>query len=169
MTTDEDFDIDDEVEQDESEQPTQGKGLRKALDREKDEKRKAKAERDEARKELAFLKAGVDTSTPIGALFAKGYDGPTDPESVKAAFAAIAPAPTTSKPETTTQTESEETMDETPLTPEDRRIAEVAEKLRGQELVPGRMVTDPLAAALSVRGGRDDRMAAWLGTKLQAS
>ena len=42
-----------------------------------------------ARRELAFIKAGVDTDTPIGKLFMRAYDGELDKESVTAAYAEL--------------------------------------------------------------------------------
>jgi len=56
-------------------------------DLEKDAKagKAAAAERDAARRELAFLKAGIDLETPTGKLFAKAYDGANDVDAVKAA------------------------------------------------------------------------------------
>lgn len=40
-------------------------------------------------RENAFLKAGVDFDSPVGQLFAKGYDGDLDPTKIKEAAAAI--------------------------------------------------------------------------------
>lgn len=42
-----------------------------------------------ATRELAFIKAGVDTDTPIGKLFMRAYDGELDKESVQAAYAEL--------------------------------------------------------------------------------
>lgn len=67
---------------------TDGKGWRKQLEAEraeaKAEAQRVKAEADTARRELAFLKAGVDLDTPQGKLLAKAYDGDPTPEAVKA-------------------------------------------------------------------------------------
>jgi hypothetical protein len=47
------------------------------------------AERDAAKRELAFLKAGVNPDSAVGKLFVKGYDGELDVEKIKAAAAEI--------------------------------------------------------------------------------
>jgi hypothetical protein len=39
------------------------------------------------RAELTFVKAGVDVDDPDGAYFARVYDGPMDPDSVRTAYA----------------------------------------------------------------------------------
>lgn len=56
-------------------------GLRKAAD----EGRKAQQALAEMQRELALTKAGVDTSTPTGKMFAKAYDGELDTEAIKTA------------------------------------------------------------------------------------
>lgn len=72
------------------------RGLRQAAKR-------AKADRQElaaAKRELALVKAGVDTDTKVGKLFAKAYDGDLDVDKIKAEWAEIAPS-TTPAPEPT--------------------------------------------------------------------
>ena len=46
-------------------------------------------EANSAKRELAFLKAGVDTESPIGKLFMRAYDGELDKESLTTAFAEL--------------------------------------------------------------------------------
>lgn len=46
-----------------------------------------------AKRELAFVKAGIDTDTPLGTLFATAYEGPLDKEAIETAWKAVAPAP----------------------------------------------------------------------------
>lgn len=47
------------------------------------------AEAEQARREAAFAKAGIP-DTPLGAMFAKAYDGATDdPSAIKASFEAL--------------------------------------------------------------------------------
>lgn len=65
---------------------------RRKLKQEAEEGRRAKQEAVEAtseaaaaRKELAFLKAGIDLDSPQGKLFAKAYDGEPSLDAVKAA------------------------------------------------------------------------------------
>jgi len=55
--------------------------LRDALERAKAEA----AEGQAAKRELAFIKAGIDTSTPMGSLFTRAYDGEIDADAIKAA------------------------------------------------------------------------------------
>jgi len=55
------------------------KELREAADR----GRKATQENDALKREMAFLKAGVDTETKAGQLLFKAYDGELDTESIK--------------------------------------------------------------------------------------
>jgi hypothetical protein len=42
-------------------------------------------EAEAAKKELAFIKTGIDTASPTGKLFVKAYDGPADPDTIRAA------------------------------------------------------------------------------------
>lgn len=46
--------------------------------------RKAQAEAEAARRELAFIKAGVDTDSKLGKLLMKTYEGELTPEAIKA-------------------------------------------------------------------------------------
>jgi len=55
------------------------KDLRDAADR----GRKATQELDQVKREMAFLKAGVDTDTKAGQLLFKAYDGELDMESIR--------------------------------------------------------------------------------------
>lgn len=57
-----------------------------------------KAEAEAARRELAFLKAGIDVDSPTGKLFAKAYDGSADLDSVKAAASEYGLIPTSQEP-----------------------------------------------------------------------
>lgn len=54
-----------------------------------DQLERENAEGNAAKRELAFLKAGVDTSTPIGQLYMNGYDGELDAEAIKAGYEAL--------------------------------------------------------------------------------
>lgn len=53
----------------------------------------ARKEADELKRENAMLKAGINTDTPLGAMFAKSYDGDLAADKIKAAWGEIAPAP----------------------------------------------------------------------------
>lgn len=68
----------------EKEQPVSRKWIR---DLEKRAKKgdEALAETAQLRRELAVMRAGVPLDSPIGKLFIKAYDGPDDPDAIKAA------------------------------------------------------------------------------------
>lgn len=53
---------------------------------------KAKREADALKRELALTKAGIDTDSAIGKLFAKGYEGELTADAVKTAWAEVNPA-----------------------------------------------------------------------------
>lgn len=46
----------------------------------------------EQKRENAMLRAGIDLDSPLGAMFAKAYDGDLTTDAVKAAFVQLAPA-----------------------------------------------------------------------------
>lgn len=84
----------------EDQDQVQGQDNLKELRRAADEGRTAKAEAEAAKRELAFVKAGVDTDTKIGKLLLKTYEGDLTSEAIKAealelgAIKAEAPATT---------------------------------------------------------------------------
>lgn len=57
------------------------KDLRKAAD----DGRKARAEAEQLRRELAFSKAGIDVDSPVGKMLFKAYDGELDKDTLTAA------------------------------------------------------------------------------------
>ena len=65
------------------------KELRDAADRGKE----AIAERDLLKREMAFMKAGVDTDSKAGQLLFKAYDGELDADSIKTEWQELAPTP----------------------------------------------------------------------------
>jgi len=75
------------------------KELRDAADRGK----QASQELNAMKREMAFLKAGVDTDSKVGQLLYKAYDGELDTESIQAEWSELAPAAATppSEPDTT--------------------------------------------------------------------
>ena len=68
-------------------EPGSIKELRDAADRGK----KATQELDAMKREMAFLKAGVDTDTKAGQLLYKAYDGELVTESIQAEWAELSP------------------------------------------------------------------------------
>ena len=65
------------------------KELRDAADR----GREAIQERDQLKREMAFMKAGVDTDSKAGQLLFKAYDGELDTEAIQAEWQELAPSP----------------------------------------------------------------------------
>lgn len=60
-------------------------------------------------RELTFLRAGVDLDTPVGKLFAKGYDGPLDDvEAVKSSAREVGAIPVPPPPDAQTVASPEE-------------------------------------------------------------
>ena len=83
---------------------------RKAKEADRLEKRNAELE-TKARK-LAFIEAGVDVSTPVGALFARAYDGDIeDTEAIKAAYAELGGATSSTEDESPDAAELEATRE----------------------------------------------------------
>jgi hypothetical protein len=57
----------------------------KQLEKENREFKKQLAEAEQARKEVNFLKAGIDPTEPKFKYFVKGYDGELSPEAIRSA------------------------------------------------------------------------------------
>ena len=64
---------------------TEKANWRRKLEADAEAGRQAQAEAAAAKKELAFIRAGVDLDSPQGKLLAKAYDGDLTPDAVKAA------------------------------------------------------------------------------------
>ena len=77
-----DLDYQDEETQPE---PTQSRKWVRDLEKRAKEADKIRAEAESAKRELAFMKAGINLETPQGKLFAKAYDGEFTVDAVKAA------------------------------------------------------------------------------------
>ena len=67
----------------------------RALEAERDALRAQAAEAEAAKREIAFLRAGVDVDSKLGQMFVKSYDGDLDVDKVKSEWAEIAPQPAT--------------------------------------------------------------------------
>lgn len=82
-------DFADEYYEDEDNQPNETNPVRsrmKQLEKENRETKKLLADLQTQAKELAFVKAGVDTADPKFKYFVKAYDGDMVPEAIKAAL-----------------------------------------------------------------------------------
>lgn len=69
---------------DEGTEDTDPSALVKKLRNELKARDKALTEANAAKRELAFVRAGIDTSTKLGQLFAKSFEGDLDVEAIKA-------------------------------------------------------------------------------------
>jgi hypothetical protein len=81
--------------EDDSDQPPSQNPVRaqlKAQEKELRELRKQVAESQAVQKEMAFVKAGIDLTSPMSKYFVKGYDGELTPEAIRLA-AEEAPPP----------------------------------------------------------------------------
>lgn len=87
MTTPEFDDID--FDDDDTDPTPEPDNTPKALRRAAAEGRQAKAKATQLERENIMLKAGIDTDTPLGAMFAAGYSGELTKDAVKAAFSAL--------------------------------------------------------------------------------
>ena len=80
--------FEEEFYEDDSDQPTSQNPVRaqlKAQEKELRELRKQVAESQAVQKEMAFVKAGIDLTSPISKYFVKGYDGELTPEAIRLA------------------------------------------------------------------------------------
>jgi hypothetical protein len=79
----------DEFYEDEDDQPQESNPVRarmKQLEKENREYKKMLAEAQEAKKEMAFVKGGLDMNHPMAKYFIKGYDGELEPDAVRQAL-----------------------------------------------------------------------------------
>lgn len=84
-------DLDETTDERTEPESTRKNDWRRKMERDAEEGRQAKAdaakdraEADAAKRELAFLRAGIDLDSPQGKLFAKAYDGDPTADAVKA-------------------------------------------------------------------------------------
>ena len=108
-------------------EPGSIKELRDAADRGK----KATQELDAMKREMAFLKAGVDTDTKVGQLLYKAYDGELVTESIQAEWAELSPGAAAPPPEP-------ETDDAT-----DTQVAQQRQELAGSAIPPENQTESP--------------------------
>ena len=143
-----------------TQEPSGIKELRDAADRGK----KATQELDAMKREMAFLKAGVDTDTKAGQLLYKAYDGELDTESIQAEWAELVPATAAPPPEP-------ETVDAT-----DTQVAQQRQDLAGDSVPPENQTESPYDAGHRefremVDAGRptEDSAARFIHTVLEAA
>ena len=136
------------------------KELRDAAERGK----KATQELDAVKREMAFLKAGVDTDTKAGQLLYKAYDGELETELIQAEWSELVPAAAAPPPEP-------ETVDAT-----DTQVAEQRRELAGDSVPPGTQTESPYDAGhrefkemLDAGRPKEDSAARFIHTVLEAA
>ncbi len=77
------YDSEDQTEESETRNPVRAR--MKQLEKETADLRKQVAEAESAKRELAFVKAGIDPLQPMSKYFVKAYDGELDPEAIRQA------------------------------------------------------------------------------------
>jgi hypothetical protein len=77
------YDSEDQIEESETRNPVRAR--MKQLEKETADLRKQVAEAESAKRELAFVKAGIDPLQPMSKYFVKAYDGALDPEAIRQA------------------------------------------------------------------------------------
>jgi hypothetical protein len=143
-----------------TQEPTGIKELRDAADR----GRKATQELDAMKREMAFLKAGVDTDTKAGQLLYKAYDGELETESIQAEWQELVPAAAAPSSEP-------ETVDAT-----DTQVAEQRRELAGDSVPPGNQTESPYDAGhrefkemMDAGRPKEDSAARFIHTVLEAA
>jgi ribosomal protein L12E/L44/L45/RPP1/RPP2 len=111
-----------------TQEPGSIKELRDAADRGK----KASQELDAMKREMAFLKAGVDTDTKAGQLLYKAYDGDLETESIQAEWAELAPVAAAPPPE--------------PDATDDARVSQERQNLASDNVPPENQTESPYDA-----------------------
>lgn len=77
------YDSEDQIEESETRNPVRAR--MKQLEKETADLRKQVAEAEAAKRELAFVKAGIDPLQPMSKYFVKAYDGDLNPEAIRQA------------------------------------------------------------------------------------
>ena len=141
-------------------EPGSIKELRDAADRGK----KASQELDAMKREMAFLKAGVDTDTKAGQLLYKAYDGELETEAIQAEWSELVPAAAAPPPEP-------ETVDVT-----DTQVAQQRQDLAGDNVPPENQTESPYDAGhrefremLDAGRPKEDSAARFIHTVLEAA
>ena len=77
------YDSEDQTEESETRNPVRAR--MKQLEKETADLRKQVAEAESAKRELAFVKAGIDPLQPMSKYFVKAYDGDLNPDAIRQA------------------------------------------------------------------------------------
>ena len=142
-----------------TQEPGSIKELRDAADRGK----KATQELDAMKREMAFLKAGVDTDTKAGQLLYKAYDGDLETAAIQAEWSELVPGAAAPPPA--------ETVDAT-----DTQVEQQRQDLAGDHVPPENQTESPYDAGHRVfkemvDAGRptEDSAARFIHTVLEAA
>ena len=142
-----------------TQEPTGIKELRDAADR----GRKATQELDAVKREMAFLKAGVDTDTKAGQLLFKAYDGELETELIQAEWSELVPGAAVPPPA--------EAVDAT-----DTQVAGQRRELAGDSVPPGTQTESPydaghreFKAMMDAGRPKEDSAARFIHTVLEAA
>ena len=143
-----------------TQEPGSIKELRDAADRGK----KASQELDAMKREMAFLKAGVDTDTKAGQLLYKAYDGDLETAAIQAEWAELVPAAAAPAPEP-------ETVDTT-----DTQVSQQRQDLAGDSVPPENQTESPYDAGhrefremMDAGRPKEDSAARFIHTVLEAA
>ena len=142
-----------------TQEPGSIKELRDAADRGK----KATQELDAMKREMAFLKAGVDTDTKAGQLLYKAYDGDLETEAIQAEWSELVPGAAAPPPA--------ETVDAA-----DTQVAEQRRDLAGDNVPPENQTESPYDAGhrefremMDAGRPKEDSAATFIPTVLEAA
>ena len=142
-----------------TQEPGSIKELRDAADRGK----KATQELDAMKREMAFLKAGVDTDTKAGQLLYKAYDGDLETAAIQAEWAELVPAAAAPPPA--------ETVDAT-----DTQVSQQRQDLAGDSVPPENQTESPydaghreFKAMMDAGRPKEDSAARFIHTVLEAA
>ena len=143
-----------------TQEPAGIKELRDAADRGK----KATQELDAMKREMAFLKAGVDTDTKAGQLLYKAYDGELETAAIQAEWSELVPTAAAPPPEP-------ETVDAT-----DTQVAQQRQDLAGDSVPPENQTESPydaghreFKAMMDAGRPKEDSAATFIHTVLEAA
>jgi hypothetical protein len=139
------------------------KELRDAADR----GREAIQERDQLKREMAFMKAGVDTDSKAGQLLFKAYDGELDTEAIQAEWQELAPTPSpVVEPE-----QAQETVNETDTQVSQQRqaLAEDSVSVEASTQSPYEQGFQEFKTAYDAGRSKEDSAARFVHTVLEAA
>lgn len=130
----------------------------------------SKEEHEKTQRELAFLKAGIDTNSPMAQYFVQGYSGELDPESIKEEATKVGLVSGEEEEEKTTENNNPD------LTQEEKDQATNRRNLSTGALPDDNEGESPYAAArrthketIDAGASKDDALAAGIGKIFDAA